>query len=535
MGSLFSSLPAVDAIPDPSPLPGPKEDQEKLRNTLNGRLYTFDDNDRRTMYDEIRSGSNGTKTWNVDGMGKPAAIAACQSAADVSAAVAFCARHCHPHGVRTCVAGGRHSHQCMANGSFVIDLSGLKGITVNEAEGHVDVMGGSLQGDIDEATEPYGLATTAGHVASTGCGGLIVQGGHGYLERKFGMVIDNLLQVEMVVADGGIVVADEEQNTDLFWAIRGGGGNFGVVVRFRIRLHPVPGKIYAGQRIHAPLGAGSWFPDRATLVRAFSRVTAESEDDNATGLLVMPCGGPVIENLVYIGPMEDGEQYFAKHKNEVGYPLLDNMKGRSYHLDVQRFAPAGGGNFYMAGVLVPKMSDRLAEALGHCVTSANGPGRKTNCLVFVLPMGGAVSSKMPEDTAYPHRTSLLWVLIQGEWIGDPGTPEYEERRARVVAWCGMVKENITPFSIGHYGVLSEVDTHGNAGENVKDEKERTSAENAVNDGGAVGNRDTNAGFCAMTLGGKRNVYGPNLPRLRGIKKRYDPDNLFNVNDNILPE
>ena len=125
--------------------------------------------------------------------------------------MAFCARHCHPKGVRTCVAGGRHSHQCMVNGSFVIDLSGLKGVTVNEEEKYVNVMGGSLQGEIDEAIEPFGLATTAGHVASTGCGGLIIQGGHGYLERKFGMVVDNLLQVEMVVADGTVVIADEEQ------------------------------------------------------------------------------------------------------------------------------------------------------------------------------------------------------------------------------------------------------------------------------------------------------------------------------------
>jgi len=262
-------------------------------------------------------------------------------------------------------------------------------------------------------------------------------------------------------------------------------------------------------------------------------VTAESNDDNATGLLVMPCGGPVIENLVYVGPVEDGERYFAEHKKEVGYPLRDNMKGQSYHLDVQRFAPPSGGNFYMAGVLLPEMSDGLAETLSDCVASANGPGKKTNCIVLVMPMGGAVSRKNSEDTAYPHRTSLLWVLIQGQWMGDPGTPEYDERRARVLAWCRMVKEKITPFSISDYGVLSEVDTHGNAEDSVKDEKDRA-AENAVNDGGDVGNRDANEGAFAMMLGGKRNVYGPNLPRLRGIKKRYDPDNLFDVNDNILP-
>jgi len=341
------------------------------------------------------------------------------------------------------------------------------------------------------------------------------------------MVVDNLLQVEIVVANGSIVIADEKQNPDLFWAIRGGGGNFGVVIRFRLRLHPIPEKIYAGQRIHVPLGMG-WFPDRAPLIKAFSKTTADSSDDNGTGLLVLPCGGPVVENLVYVGPVEEGQRYFAKHKKEVGYPLVDNMKGQSYHFGVQRFAPAGGGNFYITGVLVPRMSDEFAEALGDCVTSANGPGKKTNCLLFLVPMGGAVSRKGPEDTAYPHRTTLFWVIISGDWIGDPGTPEYEERRKRTVAWCGMVQEKLKPFATGHYGVLAEVDTHGSKGGEEEEETKR--------DGdGDISDRDTDTGVLAPMRGGTRNVYGPNLPRLQGIKKKYDPTNIFTINDNILPK
>ena len=164
---ITSSIP-VDTIPDPSPLPGSKEKHDELRKALDGRLHTFH-HDQET-YNKIRANSNGTKTWNIDGMGKPIAIAVCQSAEDVSAAVAFCREHCQPNSIRVCVVGGRYSHQCMVNNLFVVDLSGLKGITINKDKKYADIMGGSLQDNLDTATEPYHLAMTAGHISSTGYG-----------------------------------------------------------------------------------------------------------------------------------------------------------------------------------------------------------------------------------------------------------------------------------------------------------------------------------------------------------------------------
>eukprot|EP00466_Bigelowiella_natans_P006320 jgi/Bigna1/140980/aug1.59_g15688 len=527
-------------------------DQEvkQLKAALKGNLLTPTDDPEG--YNEARViGKKGTKTWNIDAMGYPSAIALCSTPNDVSECLKFYRKHCFSPGdkkqaIPLCIACGRHSHQSLKSDSFVIDLSLMRGVKVNPEEKYVDVPGGSLQRDIDEATAPYNLATTAGHVGSTGCGGLIIQGGHGFLERVFGLAIDNLLEVDVVTPDGNLITADEKTNSDLFWAIKGGGGNFGVVTRFRLRLHPIPPKIFAGQRVHMPLGG--WFKNRSFLIQKFASVTVESKDNKAGGLLVLPCAGPVVEMLLYVDDPEVGKKYFAKHRKEIGWPISDNMKPRSYHNEIQKFAPDEKGNYYMTGILLPKMSPKLAETLDALVSGSFEYYANSSCVIMVAPMGGAVSDKNETDTANPHRDVGFWIIVIGSWKGQPRTDYYIQNRRKSVAWVRKVKELLTPFAKGHYAVLGEVGVHAEGGkeEESKGEVSKVEEENAKTEDDTKNLTDEDLdkyreaelekGMCEMATGlSKRNVYGKNLAKLQRIKKQYDPENIFRMNDNIIPK
>lgn len=240
-----------------SRLPGPVDELRKL---LGDRLQTPGD----PGYDSARGDpcapgvswdGEFRQTWNLDDIGYPSAIATVQTVAEVQEVVGYASRHGGQGEVLLCVAAGRHSHQCMIDNTLVLDLQRLASVEVDAERKTAKVAGGAQQGALDLACEPYGLATTAGHNASTGCGGLILQGGHGFLERKFGMVVDNLIAVEVVLADGRLVEASDSENEGLFWAVRGGGGNFGVIVSFTLRLHEVS-DVYAGILGGAPRGVG---------------------------------------------------------------------------------------------------------------------------------------------------------------------------------------------------------------------------------------------------------------------------------------
>eukprot|EP00435_Cladocopium_sp_Y103_P062995 s3_g24.t1 len=314
-------------------LPGPNDDLEEL---LGERFQT----PQKAEYhrargvlgiDEVAWDGKYRATWNPDAMGFPMAICSVQSVAEVQRVVKYAAQHCLPVGVRLCVAAGRHSHMCMLDNTLVLDLQGLSSVEVFPELHLAKVQGGAQQGQLDVACEPHGLATTAGHNASTGCGGLILQGGHGFLEpcqlisfpweRMFGLVIDNLVEVELVLANGELVKANANEHEDLFWAIRGGGGNFGVVVSFTLR------PVYAGTQIHAAQAPG----EREELLTKFFEKTVNGPDE-ATGLVVLPCGGPMIEMLVWVGSPSQGQEYFQRRASGP----------KSYHSDVQRFSDPNG-------------------------------------------------------------------------------------------------------------------------------------------------------------------------------------------------
>eukprot|EP00933_Yihiella_yeosuensis_P053053 TRINITY_DN51217_c0_g1_i1.p1 TRINITY_DN51217_c0_g1~~TRINITY_DN51217_c0_g1_i1.p1 ORF type:complete len:416 (+),score=66.50 TRINITY_DN51217_c0_g1_i1:97-1248(+) len=375
------------------------------------------------------------------------------------------------------------------------------------------VAGGAQQGALDMACEPHGLATTAGHNASTGCGGLILQGGHGFLERKFGMVVDNLVSVEIVLWNGSLVTANDSENADLFWAVRGGGGNFGVIVSFTLRLHPLS-EVYAGIRVHVPLGMGPLKSREELTAQFFDKILGGP--DEATGLLVLPGGGPVVEMLLWVGAPEDGKSYFDS-KN-LGWPILQNSMGiKKYHSEVQRFYPPGNSNaIYQSGVLVEETSEALVAKLADLVCSARAPNSES--AIICMPMGGKVPTVANDATAYSHRNMKVWLLISANF--QPGD---DAMREKCVQWVRTVKAELLPFSRGAgYGVLSDVQVH-----DAKDSKMSEA------DGGAIGVMMNTPDTVAKD--GKRNIYGANLPRLQTIKAKYDPNNVFRVNDNILPK
>lgn len=306
-------------------------------------------------------------------------------------------------------------------------------------------------------------------------------------------------------SDGRLVTASEKDDAELFWAIRGGGGNFGVVVSFTFQLHPLS-TVYAGVRVHVP--AWPFGKERDALLMEWYEKIVKGPND-ASGLAVMPGGGPFVEMLLWTGDSAEGEAYFTE-KN-ASWPLLKNSMGpHSYHREVQRFYEPGNDKpHYQTGVLLPEMTQEIATVLAGLVVGSCAP--TDLCAIIVLPLGGQMSVPAPTATANPHRHYKCWVLISGSWLPNAG----EEVRNKCIDWVRKVKKAMHPFSEGaSYGVLGEVVTHDDTVPQVM---------TLHDEGGAVG--------CFI---GKRNIFGDNLPRLQHAKKVYDPQNLFRINDNILP-
>ena len=226
----------------------------------------------------------------------------------------------------------------------MVDLSALDRVEIFGDTKIASVEGGCTQGQLDLACEPHRLATTAGHNATTGVGGLTLQGGHGYLERKFGLVVDNLVRAEVVTADGTLRVCDADLNPDLFWALRGGGGNFGIVTKFWFRLHELGSEIYAGLRVHVAASDNAFMKllglqSRAELIKLWCERMRAAPND-ATGLLILPAGGPVVESLLWTGSdLDEGAKYFCEKHNFGSFRLKNSMKNEKYHSVVQKLSP----------------------------------------------------------------------------------------------------------------------------------------------------------------------------------------------------
>jgi FAD/FMN-containing dehydrogenase len=451
---------------------------DAFRASLRGALLRLGDDG----YDAAR------QVWNGMIDRRPDLIARCAGAADVIAAVTFA----RTHGLVVSVRGGGHNvtGNAVCDRGLTIDLSPMKGIRVNPTRRTVRAEAGLTWGEFDRETQAFGLATTGGQISSTGIAGLTLGGGLGWLHRAFGLVVDNLLSVDIVTADGRLLIASATEHADLFWALRGGGGNFGIVTSFQYRLHPLGPLVMSGMALY-PVA-------RAREVLRFYRAYMAAAPDELTavaGFLTAPPapfvptplqGTPMMMIAIcHAGSVEDGQRAVDQLRG-FGEPAID-LLGPMPYVAVQQLFDAGmpfGQRVYLRSDHLADLSDAAIEAI---VTQA---GRVTSPLsVFVIvPLGGAVARVGEHDTAFGHRDTPFDIDVFSIWL-DPAEDE------RHLGWGRAFGAALGPFSRGVY-----VNEMGNEGE------ERIRA-----------------------------AYNPvTFDRLARLKRQYDPTNFFHLNQNIKP-
>jgi FAD/FMN-containing dehydrogenase len=419
---------------------------------------------------------------------RPALIARCTSAQDVVAAVNFAREQSLP----LSVYGGGHgaTGAAVVDSGVVVDLRGMKGADVDPKARTIRAEAGLNWGEFDAATQAHGLACTGGRVTSTGISGLILGSGSGWLERKFGLVCDNLLSVQMVTADGRIVTASESENPELFWGVRGGGGNFGIVTEFHLRLHELGPIVYGGMLVY-PSEAGR---DLARFYREFVR-SAPDEVGSGMAFLCAPPedfvpkevqGQPVIGVVCcYAGPVDDAEAAY-KPLRDFG-PALDMLQPMPY-LAVQQLLdganPKGRLN-YWTGDFYGELPD---EALDVFVEKASKPVSPLSQMI-IIPCGGAMARVDDNAMAFGNRRAHFNIHYLSMWV-DPADTETN------IAYTKDLSGAMKPWSTG--GAY-------------------------LNFLGDEGLSRVEAAFGA-----------DKWPRLRALKKEWDPDNLFRHNQNIPP-
>ena len=417
----------------------------------------------------------------------PALITRCADVADVISAVKFARQH----QLTLAVRGGGHNGAGLGtcDGGLVIDLSRLKGIRVDPTQRTVRVEGGCTWGDVDHATHPFGLATPGGFISTTGVGGLTLGGGIGYLARTYGLTIDNLLGVDMVLADGSVVTADAQQHADLFWAVRGGGGNFGVVTSFLFRLHPVS-TVYGGPLLW-PLEAA---PDLLRFWRDFI-LSAPETINGWFGFVTVPPAPPFPEPLhlkkmcaivwCYTGPLDQAEAAFAPIRafgppavdfaGPLPWPALQSMFDALYPPGLQ---------WYWKADFFADLSDAAIDL--HVTYGAQVPTMHST--MHLYPINGAAQRVGRDETAFSFRDATFAEVIVGV---DPDPANNQ----RMIQWARDYWLALHPYSAG---------------------------------GGYV-NMMMDEG-----LDNVKAAYRENYARLAQTKATYDPTNLFHLNQNIRP-
>jgi FAD/FMN-containing dehydrogenase len=449
----------------------PEPEVEEFQKSLWGELIRPGDGG----YNEAR------KIWNANIDKYPALIARCMGAADVINAVNF-ARDNH---LLVSVRGGGHNFPgtCVADGGLVIDLTNMNSVRVNPVRRTARAEGGTKWGQFDRETQALGLACTGGTNYDTGIAGLTLGGGQGWLGGKYGLALDNLISVDIVTADGQLRIASATENPDLFWAVRGGGGNFGVVTSFEYQLHPV-GPL--------PVGVVIFPLDRAREVLQFYNEFASSIPDElntASGLATLEDGTPAVAIVAcYNGPLEEGEKVLESLR-QIGQPIMAQFDSMPYvqvqHL-LDPFVPEGH-QYYEKGHFITDIRDGAIDALIESYRTTSSPG---NLLVF-QQQGNAANRVSQDATAYSHRDARYNLILIARW-SDPGESEIHFK------WTRDLWEKLVPYSTG--GVY-------------------------------VNNVGSEADDGATMI---RSAYGANYPRLAAIKQKYDPNNLFRHNQNIRP-
>jgi FAD/FMN-containing dehydrogenase len=452
-------------------------DIEQLRARVSGAVIAPGDDG----YDEARH------VYNAMIDRRPAVIVRCGNAADVRAAVDFA----RENGLALAVRGGGHSVPGFGtvDGGVVADLTGMRAVTVDPAKRTARAEGGATWGDFNEATAAFGLATTGGIISTTGVAGLTLGGGIGYLARGFGLSCDNLISAEIVTADGKMVTASEDEHADLFWAIRGGGGNFGVATALEFRLHPVK-EIYGGPMFFA-------MKDAEVVLRYYREFIAEApeqfggfpafqiapplpfipvERHGETFLAFIACwAGPVDEGEQILKPLHDVAEVVAEHVGPMPYPALNSA--------FDALVPAGLQHYWKANFVRELTDDAIAAHLVH------GPKvPAVNSTVHIYPINGACHRVAADATAFAYRDATFAPVIAGMW------PDPAQNDANI-KWVRDYYTATAPLS----------EEGGYINFMAGDDQDRIKAN-----------------------------YRGNYPRLVDVKRRYDADNLFRVNQNIKP-
>lgn len=441
---------------------------QEFKASLRGRLVHPGDDD----YDEAR------KVWNGNIDRRPALIAHCAGVSDVINCVNFT----RANQLLVSVRCGGHSFAgtAVCDGGLVIDLSRMKSIRVDPVRRMARAEGGVTWGEFDREAQTFGLATTGGTVSDTGIGGLTLGGGHGWLGSKYGLVSDNLLSVDIVTADGRFLIASPTENADLFWAVRGGGGNFGVVTSFEYRLHPV-GPVLAGLIVHP-------FEKAKEAMRFYCDFASSIPDELNTGagLLTSPEGAPLFAIVAcYNGPIEAGEKALRPLR-EFGPPLADQIRPMSYTQLQSMIDPLvpPRRQYYEKAHFIKDVSDDAIDILIDHFSAVTSP----LSFIFFQQTGGAMQRG---ETAYGHRDAEYNLLFISEWL-DPGESEIHVR------WTRELWQALRPFATGGVYV-------NNIGREADDGADQIKA-----------------------------AYGSSYPRLVALKNKYDPTNLFRHNQNIKP-
>ena len=418
---------------------------------------------------------------------RPAAIARCADVADVMTAVRFA----RGNDVAVSVRGGGHSAAGLGvrDDALAIDLSTMRGVTVDPASKTVRAEGGCVWGDVDHATGAFGLATPSGFLSTTGVAGLALGGGIGYLARRFGLTVDNMLSADVVLADGSFVTASESSHPDLFWALRGGGGNFGVVTSFQFRCHDV-GTVVAGPVLYD-------IADAPDVMRWYRELlpSLPVELSGWLGLMTIPPAPPFPEELwlrkavgivwCYTGPAEHADEALAPVRS-FGKPLLDGTQPMPFPVLQSAFDALypPGLQWYWRADFFRELSDQALAV--HQEFGAQLP--TPHSTMHLYPVDGAVHQVSPDATAFAYR-DVGWAGIVAGVDPDPANA------GKIKDWANRYWEALHPTSAG----------------------------------GAYVNFMMDEGTDRV-----RTSYGPNYDRLARIKAYYDPDNFFRVNQNIPP-
>lgn len=451
---------------------------DSFKNQFQGDVLSPDD----PSYDDVR------QIWNAMIDRKPGLIARCKLADDVVTAVNFA----RDNSLLVSVRGGGHNiaGNAVCDGGIMIDLSLLNQVHVDADKQIALVDPGCTLGDVDAATQKFGLATPVGINSTTGIAGLTLGGGFGWLSRKYGMTIDNLLSVNIVTADGRQLRASESENTDLFWGVRGGGGNFGIVTQFEFQLHPVGPKVLSGLMV---------FPyDQAkSIIKQFATFTQNAPDELSVWMVSRKApplsflaeevhGKEIVAFAIcYVGNPEDGEKLIEPLRN-FGTAYGEHIGVQPFVEWQQAFDPllTPGARNYWKSHNFNHLSDEVIDAAIEYAGKLPSP----HCEIFIASLGCATSRPAPESMAYSSRDANYVLNVHGRW-------ETKEEDECCIEWAREFFAKTKPFASGgaYINFLTE------------DEADRTES-----------------------------AYGPTYSRLQQLKSKYDPTNLFRMNQNIKP-